>query len=122
MTTENNRLILNFMEVKPHKTGNTFGWSDMPFYSCNHPTQEEVMQSVSKYVKYSTDWNALMPVVEKIESIKVEDYSVLVEISKNICTICPAHWEELINIQSNTRIEAVYDAIIDFINWYNKQK
>ena len=73
---------------------------------------------------YNTDWNRLMQVVEKIESIKIETYKVRVDIYFNCCQINPTHWEQLISIYGNkeTKIEAVYNACIEFIKWYNENK
>ena len=73
---------------------------------------------------YNTDWNRLMQVVEKIESIKIETYKVRVDIYFNCCQINPTHWEQPISIYGNkeTKIEAVYNACIEFIKWYNENK
>ena len=71
---------------------------------------------------FDVDWNWLMQVVEKIESIKIETYKVRVDIYFNCCQINPTHWEQLISIYGNkeTKIEAVYNACIEFIKWYNE--
>ena len=73
---------------------------------------------------FDVDWNWLMQVVEKIESIKIETYKVRVDIYFNCCQINPTHWEQLISIYGNkeTKIEAVYNACIEFIKWYNENK
>ena len=73
-------------------------------------------------LQFHKDWNWLMEVVEKIESIKIETYKVRVDIYFNCCQINPTHWEQLISIYGNkeTKIEAVYNACIEFIKWYNE--
>ena len=75
-------------------------------------------------LQFHSDWNWLMEVVEKIESIKIETYKVKVDIYFNCCQINPTHWEQLISIYGNkeTKIEAVYNACIEFIKWYNENK
>lgn len=108
-TTENNKLIAEFMGLKIHSDFDTM---------CENLLRKD---SSFNTALFNASWDWLMTVVDKIESIKIEDYKVLVEISTNICTIAPAHWEELINIQSSDRFSAVYHAVIDFINWYNEQ-
>lgn len=69
--TENNQLIAEFMGVfdKILSTGNIHSWSDSPFYYTTEDTREKVIKNISKYSKYSKDWNWLMRVVEKIEKI-----------------------------------------------------
>ena len=69
--------------------------------------------------KFHSDWNWLMKVVEKIESL---GYSLDIKLAwcrirqiKNINVIV-LRWEE-----DKTKIEAVYNSCIGFIQWYNKQ-
>ena len=123
---ENNKLIAEFMGVfdKILSTGNIHSWSDAPFYYTTEDTREKVIKNISKDSKYNKDWNWLMEVVEKIESIKIETYKVRVDIYFNCCQINPTHWEQLISIYGTkeTKIEAVYNACIEFIKWYNENK
>jgi len=71
---------------------------------------------------YFTDWNWLMEVVEKIESLH-ESNNIL--IGTNI-TYVQIH-NKITNEQetfkgvSNIKIEAVYNACVEFIKWYNQQ-
>ena len=68
---------------------------------------------------FNESWDWLMPVVEKIENFN------------DGCTLCIIEDERChINTQTNfevdsvgyTKIEAVYNAIIEFIKWYNQQE
>ena len=70
-------------------------------------------------IQYDKSWDWLMPVVEKIENFN------------DGCTLCIIEDERChINTQTNfevdsvgyTKIEAVYNAIIEFIKWYNQQQ
>jgi len=64
---------------------------------------------------YHIDWNWLMQVVEKIESL-----GVVVEIRENVCYIETTpndYYSEL----ETTKIQAVYKACVEFIKWYNEQ-
>ena len=89
MNTENNRLIAEFMNCE-----NPQAWEDD---------------------LYSNDWNWLMEVVEKIESIK----GTQIFINGISCEIM--FKGRVISKHFNTKIEAVYNACIEFIKWYNNQ-
>jgi hypothetical protein len=71
--------------------------------------------------KYNEDWNWLMEVVEKIENLEDGEFSV--EITNNCCEIngFEIHTNLFICNNSETKIQAVYNACVDFIKWYNEQ-
>lgn len=84
--------------------------------------------------KYDSDWNWLMPVVEKIEKIKISTSTigVSVEIRDKACRIFKGEWCESIegftsfvsysgNTKQYTKIEVTWLAVVEFIKWYNKQ-
>ena len=124
---ENNRIIAEFMGIQPIKaisdnTGKTY------YYYNNSE-----MEDYEALPEYHSDWNWLMAVVEKIESIKDSYHGRFgVYISSNSCTIQstnfrpdkpipnPPHYYN--NVVLNNKIESVYYSIIYFINFYNKQK
>ena len=71
-------------------------------------------------------WNELMPVVEKINSLKVKtidntEERVDVIIYRNTCHI---NDEQQIIIEETGRnmIESTYKAVVSFIKWYNQNK
>jgi len=94
-------------------------------------------------IEYLTSWDWLMPVVEKIESLDLSEYgyqwegidgeteynngSICVEIEQDRCWIYmnlsldPMHTlnEKTRGIRFPTKIEAVYNAVIEFIEYYN---
>ena len=72
---------------------------------------------------FQTDWNDLMEVVEKIESLHVAN-SVVIGGKHCFINIHDKYRNELIYFKSqeNTKIEAVYNACLEFIKWYNQQK
>ena len=89
--------------------------------------------SYVKDLKYHLDWNWLMTVVDKIESIKDSYHGRFeVYINSNSCTIQstnfrpdkpisnPPHYYD--NFVLNNKIESTYYSIINFINFYNKRK
>ena len=119
--TENNQLIAEFMGVfdKILSTGNIHSWSDAPFYYTTEDTREKVIKNISKYSKYSKDWNWLMQVVNKIENMGND-----VLITSNYVQITYNEGENFINLElkGNIMLEAVYNACVKFIKWYNKNK
>ena len=114
MTTENNKIIAEFMGVSKSKidaNGQVLNFEN------------------SKYNTYNSDWNWLMEVVEKIEGLEfypknstcIGFDSFEIEINKNRCDITRYgdFTHLLLQGQGKTRIEAVYNACIEFIKWYN---
>jgi hypothetical protein len=80
---------------------------------------------------YHDDWSDLMPVVEKIEKTKVGNYYAFpVKIMNRFCCVeChEANYRPGIIYQTpyghnpDSKIEAVYKAVIEFIEWYNNNK
>jgi hypothetical protein len=70
---------------------------------------------------YHCSWNDLMPVVEKIESMKAAS----VYIQNDACWINPGLWRPKFHISvlsDNGKIDAVYQAVIQFIKFYNTNK
>jgi hypothetical protein len=64
------------------------------------------------------DFNWLMPVVEKIETMK---FSVMV-IGKYTRIQCPHPYKEFATDICETKIESVYKAVVEFIKWHNQLK
>jgi hypothetical protein len=81
----------------------------------------------TKYNTYHEDWNMLMPVVEKIEAL---DGLYIVEIFARACIISYMvnhNWPEDKGIvahfnasNTNSKLEATYQAVVQFIQWYNQ--
>ena len=85
-TTENNKLIAEFMGVGE-------------LYEA---------QSSNQWNQYHTSWNSLMPVVGKIsrdEKFFENEYR-----------------ENLLDVVPYGRIQDVFEAVVEFINQYNKTK
>ena len=127
-TSEKNKLIAEFMGVfdKILSTGNIHSWSDAPFYYTTEDTKEKVIKNICKYSKYHSDWNWLMGVIEKIESLLDEENngSFFFEIYEDSVIIFSNgdYLNELIEVMGQgSRINNVYQAVIEFIQWYNQQ-
>lgn len=122
-TTENNKLIAEFMTPKGYD-----GYGKAP------------NQVAPKFLKYHSSWDWLMPVVKKIGelecsreiTIKFHDFPTYCFISgekyfavtHNVYPSFESYSEERENsgVWHRTLIEAVYKAIVEFIKWYNENK
>ena len=111
--SETNRLIAEFMGVfdKILSTRNIYSWSDAPFFYTTEDSKEKVMENIAKYSKYHSDWNWLMEVVEKIESLSKEQK--VINWSRRNKNIFDFKLTE-------SKIKAVYNACVTFIEWYNE--
>ena len=121
---ENNKLIAEFMGcIIRDENGN------LPTESGQHKlfVKEEwdKLNVCSPYspngVEYHISWNWLMPVIDKID--KVLDDNVLFKIEYNHAFIEDVeNYNIIIDIMANSRLEATYKAIVEFIKWYNENK
>ena len=103
----NNKLIAEFLGYNTYESN---GYINIEFSEDNTRTLQDT--------HYHSDWNWLMQVVEKIEA-----HGFTFEIKKNWSCITRKgeriiiRWEE-----DNNKIEAVYNACLQFIQWYNQNK
>jgi len=111
----NNRLIAEFMGVKP-VDGWYNGWE---LHKAGLPFAYGAMGNGTHDLKFHTSWDWLMPVVEKIERDILPDDSVITITYKD-CQI-PVLVDEfdIIITGASSKHEAVYEAVIEFIKWYN---
>ena len=109
-TTENNKIIAEFI-----------GWKEQEEDFMFNPKT-----SGSTYVKsllFHKDWNWLMEVVEKIESI-----GGAVCIGNGNCVMIIFYLTDVMGesysktreLIGETKIQAVYNACVEFIKWYNE--
>ncbi len=89
-TTEKNKLLAEFLGVQHQKMA----------------------------MNFNSNWNLLMEVVEKIESLgfffEIKSNWVRITKKREIIVI---RWE-----QDKNKIEATYNACVEFIQWYNQNK
>lgn len=129
--TENNKLLVEFL-----------GWSK---YETFEQSEEYVLTLVNelnlkvgdfnifgyKDMEFHNNWNWLMLVVDKIESFLADDFNV--DIGYKTCSISVVLGNYYdggytendgfdIVITSANKIEATYNACIDFVKWYNENK
>lgn len=107
--TENNKLIAEFMDL------------ELPLKISEYSTM--ISKTNGNYHK---DWNWLMPVVEKIESLNYAVYlqtrstRIESEDGKLMFWFFVGQSEDG-KYEINSKIEAVYNTCVEFIKWYNKQ-
>jgi hypothetical protein len=112
MNTEtNNKLMAEFMGFQ----STSLGWFD----------NEEHLINVEKDntfddLKFHSDWNWLMEVVGKIENYN--EYTSVLFAPQGCAIDCYVENGFAFSNDCDTKIEAVYNACIEFIKWYNKQK
>jgi len=127
-TTENNKIIAEFMGLKPKcELDGVYSFSDLPFFSIRENDIDKVVEGIAKYAKYHSNWNWLMEVVEKIKQVKP-----LTEINISLVgtKIKSFDFEDgagfsffpKVNTQEKTMLIVTYNAVLEFIKWYNEQK
>lgn len=108
MEKSDNELIAEFMgftKIGVHESGAII-WGNVPG-PIGHCVGEE----------FDTQWDWLMPVVEKIEAM-----GAVVEIWLSLGKGCRIYFVKERNEfthESNSTIESVYTAVVEFIKWYN---
>ena len=112
-TIENNKLIADFMGLNLYQGV----WRKSTL-----ATEKQICKENN--LKFHSDWNWLMEVVEKIESIEYGIYQV--DILQEGCKIlerCRLLIDNRVGkLESDTtKIESVYLACVEFIKWYNNQ-
>ena len=106
-TTENNKIIVEFMK-----------WDILNDMTYSKATKGKWVE-LDK-LKFHSNWNWLMEVVEKIESL-----GYWIEILGGVHNVCRIgitnNIEDFIYLDNETKIEAVYMAVVEFIKWYNEK-
>ena len=108
---ENNKLIAEFMDME---------YSDKRSFK-----NGEWTYSIKSLSKFRSSWDWLMPVVEKIENTNLfptTENAVNVTIGATLyCLIQDSYGEKFEIIgQDKTKLLSVYQAVVQFINFYNK--
>mgnify|MGYP003644607302 CR=1 FL=1 len=124
---ESNKLIAEFLGMQ--KTD--IGWFDNEG-SLSQYIYDETGGNCHDYLLFDKDWNWIIPVVEKIESLKINGkyFIPYIDIRGSNCTIykkvrhgLPEPWFRASDITpSGNKIQGVYITILEFIKWYNDQE
>lgn len=132
MNTENNKIIAEFMGAKEIITETTHRiYKEFEMYGIIESIEDR--EDTKHFYQpeemlFNSDWNWLMEVVEKIEKTRRSKWSkytfACVKISSLGCQIIfYGNREEIISdVVRPYKIEAVYDACLKFIKWYNSQQ
>lgn len=111
---EGNKLIVEFMELKPVEWGGMYSISQ-DHCTCRESTPEKALNGFASIAKYHNSWDWLMPVVEKIHSIfESEEDDIPPYIYQ-----C----EEFLLIRDELctgRLPESWKAVVEFIKWYNE--
>lgn len=132
---EGNKLIAEFMgfELKPHaiKSYAKEGLKQWRTKDVNSPLWRLLEGNQHEQIHFHSDWNWLMHVVEKIESMRYDVILQGVWLSvgggkghslRHVCAVSEITGTQISNADSGVKIDAVYNAIVQFILWYNQKK
>lgn len=97
MNIENNKIIAEFM---------------------NYAIIDKNGNHKDECYNYDCNWNWLMEVVEKVEK-QGFDFAIYTGACVSIINTKDFPYEEIINLNGSSKIEAVYNACFEFIKWYN---
>ena len=125
MNIENNKIIAEFLGANPFKE---FVNKEIYSYEMYGIIESIVEDEHSKQfylpeeMLFDTDWNWLMEVVEKIESFNY-DFKILggCWVVVTDCDTDRNESEEILESFGETKIDTVYNAVVEFIKWHNKQ-
>jgi hypothetical protein len=116
-TIQNNKLIAEFLNKKYKDDYIVVG----DWHKCTVNPSGDVWGKC----KYHSDWNSLMEVVEKIESLTDINsngcFMLLESIGFNAKFIFDDGTRILKDSKGETKFGAVYNACVEFIKWYNEQ-
>ena len=136
---QNNKIIAEFIGLNStngcvrSETGKYYDYHASPKFSCIKE-QEIQIESENGFglveqdflfvedLKFHSDWNWLMEVVEKIEETEIENNILMLESIGNEAKFIYDDGCRFLNSNiGETKIEAVYNACLEFIKYYNEQ-
>ena len=113
-TTDNNKLLAEFMGKEWH---NSF-FAGVSIISPSNITY-----------KFHTDYNWLMQVVDKIETIKKDNLYFNIQIDKDKVSLFYTHISEptkqtemFFEWGQENKIANIYKIVVEFVKWYNQTK
>lgn len=116
---ENNKLIAEFMGYNAYEYR---GHTMFIFDEDNHRTELDL--------HYHTSWDWLMPVVEKIEEIALEEVKGVYKIHR-FCANFNFTQAEITDMSTGMivgygddgrKLDSTYIAVVEFIKWYNQKQ
>ena len=110
---ENNKLISIFMGKKE----SPYEFSEFGYINSKGQWKDEFLP---EQLKFHKDWNWLMKVVEKIENYN--EFTNVLFAPRGCAIDCYIENGFSFSNDCDTKIEAVYNACVEFIKWYNLTK
>src|SRR5690606_17765769 len=105
-TTENNKLLADFLNELT--------------YNSDGQIKEDL-----KKLDFHYNWNSLMRVAQRIEQTETKDgrtFTIDMHKDNVIINQYGKYNNEIIVTEGGTRIENLYKACIEFVEWYNKEQ
>jgi hypothetical protein len=89
------------------------------FMGLNKEDKARIKHFFNEKLCYDTSWDWLMPVIEKIGEFQFDDkdYAHIRTFRKNMVRI-----NRFSLHQEKTLIKSAHNAVVEFINWYNKRR
>lgn len=116
-------LIADFLGWEKYEDGLTYKFPNLyPIYNIN---DEENTGWISEHItntEFHSRWDWLMPVVEKIEiecKFDVNIYGHYNWVMPFRCTILDNRNNIIVYKGNDSKIQCVYDAVVEFIKWWN---
>ncbi len=130
-TTDNNRIIAEFMGHD--KKGDDATWTFPSYLQGKLWVDEHFFDNTDEYIgrkpievselKFHSDWRWMMEVVDKIESLGFDTSLDRYEFGKKTTFFIRYGGSNTQSgISKDNKIEAVYNACLEFIQWYNQNK
>ena len=123
---EGNKLIAEFMEVKNFREYELNSKHKCLIISDDDGFIDYV-EGIN-FLSYNDNWNRIMPVVEKIKKLEFEfntfsDYTKT-EKYRNEVRISELSVDKYcrILIRNTDMLDAIFNAVVEFIKWYNENK
>ena len=121
---ESNKLIAEFLGLKLTNIKAEDVWSTVEYLSDNPDSTLPCSVPIDNTLYFDKSYDWLMPVVERIESLGYD--SRIIGNNSDSGFLC-----DFVDIENNeisckvsyeSKLEAVYKTVIEFIKWYNDQE
>lgn len=112
---EGNQLIAEFMGAEQSQFG------DYMVFKVGNPAFIGKIDHAD--IMYHIRWDWLMPVVEKIEDLRVDFGGTKVFIPINIAAhkieVGHSYYYDFVEVEGRTKLQATWTAVVQFLQWYN---
>ena len=109
-TTESNKLIAEFMGYALKRCNNGKAWDiGKSIPSSEHLFPIQGVLHTGRELKFNTSWDWLMPVVQIVKERQMFGSQHLIDKIDNVMAV-------------DLEIDSLYDAVVQFIQWYNQNQ